>query len=40
VSVVAGWLQLGEQPGHVELAGMILIAAALVVLSLSSVRAR
>jgi drug/metabolite transporter (DMT)-like permease len=40
VSVLSGWLQLGERPGHVELAGMILIAVALVALSLQSVQPR
>ncbi|WP_322995818.1 DMT family transporter [Castellaniella sp.] len=34
VGVLAGWLQLGEQPGVLELAGMLLIAVALVVVSL------
>lgn len=36
VSVLAGWLQLGEQPGTLELAGMVLIGVALVVISLRS----
>ncbi|MFT0532123.1 DMT family transporter [Castellaniella hirudinis] len=36
VGVLAGWLQLGEQPGAMELAGMLLIAVALVVISLRS----
>lgn len=36
VGVLAGWLQLGEQPGGMELAGMALIAVALVVISLRS----
>jgi drug/metabolite transporter (DMT)-like permease len=36
VGVLAGWLQLGEQPGVLELTGMVLIAVALVVVSLRS----
>ncbi|CAM5784483.1 DMT family transporter [Castellaniella caeni] len=36
VGVLAGWLQLGEQPGALELVGMVLIAVALVVVSLRS----
>lgn len=36
VGVLAGWLQLGEQPGALELAGMVMIAVALVVVSLRS----
>lgn len=31
VSALAGWLQLGEQPGTLELTGMVLIGVALVV---------
>lgn len=34
----AGWLQLGERPAPVELTGMLLIAAALLVLSLRGIR--
>lgn len=37
VSVMSGWLQLGERPSSVDLAGMILIAIALLALSLQSV---
>lgn len=37
VSVLSGWLQLGERPGGAELTGMILIAIALLALSLQSV---
>ncbi|MBV2180540.1 MAG: EamA family transporter [Castellaniella sp.] len=40
VGVLAGWLQLGEQPGGMELAGMVLIAVALVVISLRSMGKR
>lgn len=36
VGVLAGWLQLGEQPGALELTGMVMIAVALVVISLRS----
>jgi drug/metabolite transporter (DMT)-like permease len=36
VGVLAGWLQLGEQPGALELTGMVMIAVALVVVSLRS----
>lgn len=38
VSVVSGWVQLGEHPAPVELAGMVLIAVALITLSLRSMR--
>ncbi|HXE20287.1 DMT family transporter [Castellaniella sp. UC4442_H9] len=37
VSVMSGWLQLGERPSHVDLLGMVLIAVALLALSLQSV---
>lgn len=37
-SVLAGWLQLGEQPSQVELIGMVLIAAALLAISLGGMR--
>lgn len=33
IAILAGWLQLGERPTPVELSGMLLIAAALVLLS-------
>ncbi|MGB6242222.1 MAG: EamA family transporter [Castellaniella sp.] len=36
VGVLGGWLQLGEQPGALELTGMILIAVALAVIGLRS----
>lgn len=36
VGVLAGWLQLGEQPGVLELTGMVLIGIALVVVSMRS----
>lgn len=38
VGVLASWLQLGEQPSAVELVGMLLIATALLVLSLRGMR--
>lgn len=38
VGVVAAWLQLGERPGATEIFGMVLIAVALVALSLRSMR--
>lgn len=38
VGVLGGWLQLGERPAAVELTGMLLIAAALLVLSLRGMR--
>lgn len=38
VGVFSSWLQLGERPGSIELAGMVLIAVALVALSLHSMR--
>lgn len=37
-SVLAGWWQLGERPSPVELIGMLLIAAALLAISLSGMR--
>lgn len=37
-SVLAGWLQLGERPSGAELIGMLLIAAALLALSLRGLR--
>lgn len=40
VGVLAGWLQLGERPGGMELAGMALIAVALAVISLRSMGRR
>lgn len=40
VGVLAGWLQLGEQPGGMELAGMVLIGVALAVISLRSMGRR
>lgn len=33
VGVLAGWLQLGEQPGMLELGGMVLIAVALLIIT-------
>jgi drug/metabolite transporter (DMT)-like permease len=33
VGVLAAWVQLGERPGGVEAGGMLLIAAALALLS-------
>lgn len=36
VGVLASWIQLGERPGPMELTGMVLIAVALVVISLRS----
>lgn len=38
VGVLAGWLQLGERPSGWELVGMLLIAAALLVVSLRGMR--
>ena len=41
VGVLASWLQLGERPGSLEIVGMVLIAVALVALSVRSMaRAR
>src|SRR5690606_9313195 len=40
VGVLAGWLQLGERPGALELSGMVLIGAALAVISLRSMGRR
>ena len=40
VGVLAGWLELGEVPGGLELAGMILIGVALAVVSLRSMGGR
>ena len=36
IGVLAGWLELGERPSAVELSGMLLIAAALALISLTS----
>jgi drug/metabolite transporter (DMT)-like permease len=38
VGVLAGWLQLGERPGLVEAAGMLLVFIALTLLALSTRR--
>ena len=41
VPVIAGlasWIQLGEQPSRIELAGMLLIGAALAILSSLTIR--
>lgn len=38
VSFIAGWLELGERPTGLESAGMLLIASALIVISLQSLR--
>lgn len=38
VGTLAGWLELGEKPAGLELAGMIIIAVALLVISLRSIR--
>lgn len=38
IAMLASWLQLGEQPDRVELAGLVLIAAALLVLTLIALR--
>ena len=38
IAILASWIQLGEQPGHWELAGMLLIALALALLSYLSIR--
>ncbi|MER1966607.1 DMT family transporter [Castellaniella sp. GW247-6E4] len=40
VGVLSGWLELGERPGVFELSGMVLIGAALVLLSMRAVRRR
>ncbi len=40
VGVLSGWLELGEVPGGLELAGMILIGVALAVISLRSMGGR
>ena len=40
VGVLASWLELGEVPGHLELAGMVLIGVALLVISLRSMGRR
>lgn len=38
IGVLAAWLQLGERPGYDEAAGMIMIGAALALISLDAVR--
>jgi len=38
IGVFAAWLQLGEQPDSLELTGMVLIAGALLLMSLASLR--
>ncbi|MCG3200941.1 MAG: putative cystine transporter YijE [Gammaproteobacteria bacterium] len=38
IAMLASWLQLGEQPNTVELAGLVLIAAALLILTLIALR--
>ncbi len=38
IGVLAGWLELGERPGALELAGMLAIAAALLVLGLRALK--
>lgn len=40
IGALAGWLQLGERPGPMELAGMLMVGAALVVISLRSIGRR
>ncbi len=40
VGVLAAWLQLGEKPGLLEGAGMLLIGSALLILSLNALRGR
>lgn len=40
IGVLAGWLELGERPSGTELSGMLLIGAALALLSLSALRQR
>ncbi len=40
VGVLSSWLELGERPGGVELAGMLLIGVALLVVSLRALNAR
>ena len=37
ISVLAGWIELGEQPSSTELGGMVLIGSALALSSLWSV---
>jgi drug/metabolite transporter (DMT)-like permease len=40
VGVIAAWVQLGEVPSQTELIGMVLIAFALVVISVITMRNR
>jgi drug/metabolite transporter (DMT)-like permease len=40
VGVLSAWLQLGERPGLLEGAGMLLIVLALLILSLNAMRGR
>ena len=38
IGVGAAWIQLGERPSHIELMGMLLIALALVTISVITIR--
>ncbi len=38
IGVISAWIQLGEQPGNVELAGMLFVALALVIISLVTMK--
>ncbi|HXF18044.1 MAG TPA: EamA family transporter, partial [Burkholderiales bacterium] len=38
IAIISSWIQLGEQPGRSELVGMLLIGAALALLSYLSIR--
>jgi drug/metabolite transporter (DMT)-like permease len=39
IGVIAAWLQLGEEPSIIELWGMALIAVALLIISIHTIRA-
>lgn len=38
IGVISAWIQLGERPGNIELAGMLFVALALVIISLVTMK--